>query len=158
MSTLLTITNTGLPASRSMVATSRSIGKTPSCTLTTSKITSTSSSATWTWVKISRAKSSPPRSPFSRAMPPVSTSVNGRPSHSTSALSRSRVTPGRSCTIAIRLRAIQLNRADFPTLGRPTIATTPGTSLLYCERGARARQLCFLNRQSAGFVDNTHPG
>ena len=54
----------------------------------------------------------------------------GDPAEGLSALSRSRVTPGRSCTIAIRFRAIQLNRADFPTLGRPTMATTPGTQLL----------------------------
>ena len=56
--------------------------------------------------------------------------MKGRPCHSTSALRRSRVTPGRSCTIATRLRAILLNKADFPTLGRPTMATTPDTPVV----------------------------
>ena len=142
VSTLLMINKTGLPASRSIPATSRSIGTMPSCTLTTNKITSTSSSATCTCVTISCAKSSPPCSPFSRPMPPVSTSMNGRPCHSTSALSRSRVTPGRSCTIAIRLRAIRLKRADFPTLGRPTMATTPDTPVVVTG---------LMNRCEAGF-------
>src|SRR6187549_2783827 len=38
-------------------------------------------------------------------------------------MSRSRVTPGRSCTIAICFPASRLKRADLPTLGRPTMAT-----------------------------------
>ena len=35
---------------------------------------------------------------------------------------RSRVTPGSSCTMAMRLPAILLKMADFPTLGLPTMA------------------------------------
>ena len=35
---------------------------------------------------------------------------------------RSRVTPGWSCTMAILRPARRLKIADFPTLGRPTMA------------------------------------
>src|SRR6187401_2374669 len=49
--------------------------------------------------------------------------VNGASPSRHSAGMRSRVTPGWSCTIAIFLPARRLNRADFPTLGRPTMAT-----------------------------------
>src|SRR3954471_22405945 len=64
-------------------------------------------------------------SPRVRPMPPVSTRVKGLPCHSPSAVTRSRVTPGWSCTIAMRLPTMRLNRADLPTLGRPTIAINP---------------------------------
>src|SRR5690349_20844972 len=69
---------------------------------------------------------SPVFSPRSSPMPPVSTSVKGVPRHSASALTRSRVTPGWSCTIAILRPTMRLNRADLPTFGRPTIAIKPG--------------------------------
>src|SRR5436190_23054044 len=42
---------------------------------------------------------------------------------------RSRVTPAVGSTIAIRRPASQLNSDDFPTLGRPTIATR-GTGMV----------------------------
>ena len=37
---------------------------------------------------------------------------------------RSRVVPGRSSTIAVRLPVSRLKRVDLPTFGRPTSATT----------------------------------
>src|SRR5438067_11636190 len=39
-------------------------------------------------------------------------------------VTRSRVTPGMSCTMLIRLPTSALSSEDFPTLGRPTIAIT----------------------------------
>src|SRR3954468_13480059 len=67
-------------------------------------------------------------SPRVRPIPPVSTRVKGLPCHSPSAVTRSRVTPGWSWTIAIRLPTMRLNKADLPTLGRPTIAINPDIS------------------------------
>ncbi|GIT12937.1 MAG: hypothetical protein CM1200mP34_3430 [Verrucomicrobiales bacterium] len=111
MSTLLTITNTGLPASgawRHLKVHRHD----PLLHADDDRIIH-SSSATSTWVRFPGEVVPAPLA-LEQAYAPVSTSVNACPSHSTSALSRSRVTPGRSCTIATRLRAIQLNRADFP--------------------------------------------
>ena len=47
-------------------------------------------------------------------------------------VSRSRVTPAVSSTMARRLPTSQLNRLDLPTFGRPTITTfaTPMTTTL----------------------------
>jgi hypothetical protein len=53
----------------------------------------------------------------------VSTSMNRRPFQSAMPYSRSRVVRARSSTIAARWPTIRLNRVDFPTLGRPTMAT-----------------------------------
>src|ERR1035438_47660 len=58
----------------------------------------------------------------SRPMPPVSTSVKDFPPHSASAVTPSRVTPGWSWTIAMRLPTMRLNSADLPAFGRPTMA------------------------------------
>ncbi len=55
--------------------------------------------------------------------PPVSTTVYVLPKALVSAYLRSRVTPGSSCTMAMRARASRLKSVDLPTLGRPTIAT-----------------------------------
>src|SRR6266850_141871 len=60
-------------------------------------------------------------SPRNRPIPPVSTRVKARPRHSASAVTRSRVTPGRSWTMAMRRPTIRLKSADFPTFGRPTL-------------------------------------
>ena len=46
-----------------------------------------------------------------------------RPFQSASTSLRSRVTPGRSSTMASRRPMIRLTRVDLPTLGRPTMAT-----------------------------------
>ena len=55
--------------------------------------------------------------------PPVSIKINLRPFHSASYLTRSRVTPGVSSTIASRRPIIRLTSVDFPTFGRPITAT-----------------------------------
>ena len=49
---------------------------------------------------------------------------------------RSRVTPGSASTMAARRPTRRLNRVDFPTLGRPTIATVTTTK---SPRGRRSR-------------------
>src|SRR5688500_12313466 len=64
------------------------------------------------------------RGPGTSSSPPVSTSENSRPRHSTVPYSRSRVVPGRSSTIARRSPTSRLKRVDLPTFGRPTTATT----------------------------------
>src|SRR4051812_49201155 len=55
--------------------------------------------------------------------PPVSTSSTNLSSIESGAEIRSRVTPGMSCTMEMRLPTRALSRELFPTLGRPTIAT-----------------------------------
>jgi hypothetical protein len=55
---------------------------------------------------------------------PVSTTVKRRPSHSALYETRSRVTPGVSSTTASRRPMMRFTRADLPTFGRPTIAST----------------------------------
>src|SRR5687767_12909565 len=47
-----------------------------------------------------------------------------RPSNARCVETRSRVTPGMSCTMLMRLPTRALRRLLLPTLGRPTIATT----------------------------------
>src|SRR5262249_30972506 len=49
--------------------------------------------------------------------------TNDRPVHSATSSRRSRVTPGRSSTIAARVPTMRLTSDDLPTLGRPTTAT-----------------------------------
>ena len=58
------------------------------------------------------------------SIPPVSTSINSRLSHSHLAYILSLVTPGVSSTIDRRFPMSLLKSVDFPTLGLPTIATT----------------------------------
>ena len=72
----------------------------------------------------SRSTASCRPAPSSSPNPPVSIKTKGRPSQSASATKRSRVTPGRSKTSAIRRRQIRLKIALLPTFGLPTIATT----------------------------------
>src|SRR5690606_24479481 len=59
----------------------------------------------------------------SGSQPPVSTTWNVRPFHSPSYATRSRVTPGTSCTTASRRPMIRLTSVDLPTFGLPTTAT-----------------------------------
>ena len=54
--------------------------------------------------------------------PAVSTRVTFRPSRSIVSVTRSRVVPGMSVTMARDAPASALNKLDFPTFGRPTIA------------------------------------
>lgn len=55
-------------------------------------------------------------------MPALSTNTNLVPYHSASVDTLSRVVPGVSETIAMRLPARRLNKVDLPTFGRPTMA------------------------------------
>jgi len=59
-------------------------------------------------------------------MPPVSMIWQGKGSRGQGAARRSRVTPGWSWTMAMRRLTRELNRADLPTLGLPTIAIVRG--------------------------------
>ena len=122
VSTLLAATRIVFPLRRKRSATSRSSGTMPSCTLTTRMIELAASMASSTCSIVALMMTSSDFSRRNRPMPPVSTSVNGRPFHSASAVTRSRVTPGWSCTMAIRLPTMRLNSADLPTFGRPTMA------------------------------------
>src|SRR3989304_10468008 len=65
----------------------------------------------------------PPKEAWVGSIPPVSTMVKTTPTHSASAISRSRVVPGTASTTARRSSARRLNRGLFPTFGRPTRAT-----------------------------------
>ena len=56
------------------------------------------------------------RSPRS-SQPPVSTTRNARPFHSATSSLRSRVTPGRSSTIAARRPTMRFTSVDLPTFG-----------------------------------------
>jgi len=80
-----------------------------------------------------------------------------------SAYCRSRVTPGTSSTMARRLPTIRLNSVDFPTLGRPTSATSGSTTqtprqaplgrLLAPRRLVDGLDLRTAKRDQAGAVD-----
>ena len=72
------------------------------------------------------------------------------PSHSASTILRSRVTPGWSSTMATRLPTVRLTKVDFPTLGRPTTATT-GASITDRSRSrARRRAMPSVGTTSTG--------
>src|SRR5271154_6554382 len=130
VSTLLIATRIGLPLARSFCATSRSSGTTPSCTLTTKMMAFAASMAISTCSSAALTMTSSDFSRRSRPMPPVSTSENDFPFHSASTLTRSRVTPGWSWTMAMRRLTMRLNSADFPTFGRPTMAMRFDTGTL----------------------------
>ena len=92
---------------------------TPSFTSTTSITTSASRIARSTCRLISLSKVSS----LLTTHPPVSITENSLPHHSALPYWRSRVVPAVFITIALRVPVRRLNRVDFPTLGRPTIAT-----------------------------------
>ena len=89
--------------------------------------------------------------------PPVSISMNDRPFHSASYLTRSRVTPGVSSTIASRRPMIRLTKVDFPTLGRPIIATfgspSRDRSLAHCQitstTSSKSRSVESISKESS---------
>lgn len=58
-------------------------------------------------------------------IPAVSSSVTGTPRTATEASTMSRVVPGIAATMARSLRLHAFSRLDFPTFGRPTMATLP---------------------------------
>ncbi|CAB4550448.1 unannotated protein [freshwater metagenome] len=64
--------------------------------------------------------------------PPVSIKKNLLPFHSASYLTRSRVTPGVSSTIASLRPIIRLTNVDFPTLGRPITAIVGRPNRFLC--------------------------
>ena len=75
---LLTQSTTGLPLFRSRAATSLSLAVTPAVRSVTSTITSAESMAIWAWLRIFFSS----MSSVLGSMPPVSTSMNSRFSHS----------------------------------------------------------------------------
>ena len=110
-----------------MPATAASSSVGPTDPSTTSTTTSASSMARSAWRLTCRASAS-----SVRIHPPVSTTEKARPIHSASSTLRSRVTPGRSSTIASRRPTMRLTRVLLPTLGRPTTATTGAGNELAC--------------------------
>ena len=118
LSILLTTRSTATLERLRIAATRPSSSVIPVVPSTTRTIKSESSIAFSLWAETLSSSSLP-----EGIHPPVSTSSKCRPSHSASRAFRSRVTPGRSSTIASRLPRMRLNKVDFPTLGRPTIET-----------------------------------
>ena len=123
-STLFATSTTGASRLRSRWAARASSSVTPTVASTTKRTTSAQRKASSAWWDTFRSSSEPFAS-----QPPVSTARKSRPRQLASTSLRSRVTPGRSSTIATRLPTILFNRVDLPTFGRPTIATR-GTSEL----------------------------
>ena len=115
----MTHSTTGTPLFSKMLATSASVAVTPVRISVTKMMALAESMAIWAcsriWVKITSLEAG--------SMPPVSTRENLRPHHSASPKIRSRVTPGVSSTMERRFPTILLKSVDFPTLGRPTMAT-----------------------------------
>src|SRR5690606_25946740 len=104
---------------RNHSATASSSSVMPTLASTTKSTTSADLTADSTCRDTFASRSDPPG-----IHPPVSTTWNGTPSHSASSTLRSRVTPGRFSTIAACSPMMRLNSVDFPTFGRPTMATT----------------------------------
>src|SRR5690242_17709623 len=78
--------------------------------------------------------------------PPVSTTLKVFPFQSATPYCRSRVTPLSSSTIAFRCSSRRLNRVDFPTFGRPTIAmVNPGICFYLNKRLAISSSLTTLS-------------
>ena len=130
VSHLFAATMQGTPESRTRSTTSWSSGVMPSRASTTTTHTAESSTASAAWPRVSTSSGSPV-TPRSKAMPPVSTSITRREPSSTSRVTRSRVTPGWSNTIATRFLARRLKSALLPVLGRPTSDTTFMTKMPY---------------------------
>ena len=106
------------------------------------------------------------RSLVSRA-PAVSTSVSARPSMSTRSVTRSRVVPGTSVTMARSAPTSALNRLDLPTLGRPAITTVAPSRIKRprarvgeqrVDRGHDRRVDADWRRPTARRSDNPRPG
>src|SRR5258706_15888886 len=76
-----------------------------------------------------------------------------------SVVTRSRVTPAVGSTMAMRRPASQLKTEDFPTLGRPTMATTgTGTSSVSGRWGSSALLAEALLYSNAKLVKKHHNG
>ena len=103
---------------RSQLASASSSSVTPVVASTRNSTTSAVFTAASTWRLTFASRSLPPGN-----QPPVSTSMKWTPSQSASVSLRSRVTPGRSSTMATCSPTIRLNSVLLPTLGRPTMTT-----------------------------------
>ena len=121
---MLAARNTGLPDRRNIRAAASSPAVAPTTASTTRMIASAVRIATDACSATSCCK------PFaSGSQPPVSCTRNRRPTQFASYDTRSRVTPGTSCTTASRRPRMRLTNVDLPTFGRPTTATTGGGPL-----------------------------
>ena len=141
-STLLATTITVSARPRNSAATRSSSSVTPTVASTTNSTVWASAIAFSLWRLTWSSSESPPAS-----HPPVSTSMKGRPRQEAATSLRSRVTPGRSSTIASRRPMIRLRSVDLPTFGRPTIATT---GIMPAPPGARPRPSPRPPRDAAG--------
>ncbi len=118
-SALFAISTTGVVELRSQRAISSSSGVIPARESMTKIATSAMSTAACVCWRMRPGKVAA----SSSSNPAVSTIRKSRPSRLASPSRRSRVTPGRSSTSAMRLPTSRLNSVDLPTLGRPIIAT-----------------------------------
>src|ERR1700674_1082351 len=119
-SALFAATTTRCRERRRSWAISRSTGVNPSRTSSKKTMTWAWSIATLVWASIAACDSS---FAVSRSRPAVSTTVNSRPRQSAIPYNRSRVSPDCGSTMALRQPRMRLKSVDFPTLGRPTMAT-----------------------------------
>ena len=142
LSTLLTTRITGTSARCSTRATRASSSVMPVVTSTTSSTRSAAliaaSACAVTFAASAGGSFVSPASP-GRSQPPVSTSTNARPVHSATSSRRSRVTPGRSSTIASRVPMMRLTSDDLPTLGRPTTAIRGRSAVSHRSSSAHER-------------------
>ena len=124
----------GFLALRNSLTKMSSSSSAPTCASTTKANTSASriacSAPALTWIEIPSGFAS---------QPPVSITIKRRPPHSHSYCTRSRVTPGVSSTIASRRPMKRLINVDFPTFGRPKIATTGNPSNSRCFNNSQMR-------------------
>ena len=125
-SILLETTSTGRSTLRNHCAINSSSWVTPTQVSTTNSTRSAALAASSTWRLTLVSNSEPPG-----IQPPVSTTLNFLPIHSTSRSKRSRVIPGWSSTIATWAPKNLLKRVLFPTLGRPTITTVGNRSVTH---------------------------
>ena len=120
-SILFASTITGLPDARRIAASSSSPGVIPARASTTKRTRSASPIAVRACSAMWR-----PKGPVSASStPPVSTSRKVTPFQSARSSLRSRVTPAVSWTTAALVCVSRLTSVDFPTLGKPTMATVP---------------------------------
>ena len=120
---LLATSISGVARLRRKPANCSSSGVTPARASISSRATSASAAARSVWARMR------PRSEVGAAVskPAVSHTRKRRGPRRPTPSRRSRVTPGSASTMAARRPTRRLNRVDFPTLGRPTIATVTTT-------------------------------
>ena len=144
LSALLPTRMTGRPPRRSACAISSSSAVTPSRTSTMKQQTSASVIAICACSRVARVSAAISGAAFfgnGTSSPAVSTIVKRFPPHSTTPYRRSRVRPANASTIARRVPVRRLNSVDFPTFGRPTIATTPTAGAIGSPSSRRRRRV-----------------